>query len=87
MTELFQNGLILDVLLVGMVLEATALFIYHRLTGRGLAGRVVLPYLGSGVAILLAWRVALGGAWWGWVSLCLSMGGLLHLVDLRQRRE
>ncbi len=85
MMELFTRGWILDILIAGMVLEAAGLVAFHRLTGRGLAGRAVLPYLGSGMAMLLAWRVALGGAWWGWISLCLLAGGVLHLVDLRRR--
>ncbi len=85
MTALFADGTILDALLVLIALEAAGLVAYNRVTGRGFAARTVLPYLGSGMAVLLAWRVAQGGAWWGWISLCLALSGLLHLLDLRRR--
>lgn len=87
MTEVFAkwlpqwlgDGTVLDVILVGMVIEAAVLMALR------FAPRAVLPYLGSGVAMLLAWRLAVGGAWWGWISACLGLAGLLHVVDLRAR--
>ena len=44
----------------------------------------VLPNLVSGGFLLLAVRAALGGAWWGWVSLCLLAALIGHLEDLRR---
>jgi hypothetical protein len=34
------------------------------------------------MCLLLAMRVAAGGAWWGWVSLALLGALAFHLVDL-----
>lgn len=79
MTELLATGRVLDAILAGMAIETAVL------AWRGVALRLVLPYLGSGMAMLLAWRLAVGGAWWGWISACLALAGLLHLLDLRRR--
>lgn len=84
-TELFASGRILEFILAGMAIEAAGLVWWHRRTGTGLAPAAVLPYLLSGMAMLLAWRLSIGGAWWGWISACLLTGGLLHLLDLRRR--
>ena len=50
-------------------------------------GRVLDAIL-AGMAIetaVLAGRLAVGGTWWGWISACLALAGLLHLRDLRRR--
>jgi uncharacterized protein YfiM (DUF2279 family) len=44
-----------------------------------------LPSLLAGLGLLLAWRLAQGGAPWTWVALPLSAAGLAHGVDLWQR--
>ena len=83
MAELFASGRVLEFILAGMGLEAIGLvWLQHR---TGLAPSAVLPYLLSGMAMLLAWRLSIGGAWWGWISACLLLGGALHLLDLRRR--
>ncbi len=83
MTELFASGRVLEIILAGMAIECVALVAWGRRAG--LAPGTVLPYLGSGMAMLLAWRLQVGGAWWGWISACLLLGGALHLADLRSR--
>ncbi|GAC1340627.1 MAG: hypothetical protein NVSMB18_11060 [Acetobacteraceae bacterium] len=75
----------IDWILAGMVLEAAALALLYRRTGRGIEPISLLPTLLAGAMLLLAMRLALGGAWWGWVSVCLLAGLAGHLGDLRQR--
>ena len=84
MAELFASGRVVDLIVAGMVLEGVGLVAYHRATGRGIAPGRVLPNLVSGGFLLLAVRAALGGAWWGWVSLCLLAALIGHLEDLRR---
>lgn len=82
MAELFASGRVLDLILGGMVLEAAALLLLFRRTGRGVRAGRLLPNLLSGAGLLLAMRLGLAGAPWGVVSLCL-LGALgFHLLDL-----
>lgn len=73
----------IDWILAGMVLEALGLTLWRRRTGRGPAA--ILANIAAGAMLLLGMRLALAGAWWGWVSLCLLLGLAAHLTDLRQR--
>lgn len=75
----------LDGILAGMAAEAILLTLLYRRTGRGIAPDALLPNLFAGATLLLAMRLALVGAWWGWVSLALLAGLAGHLADLRQR--
>ncbi len=67
------------------MLEGFGLIAYHRATGRGVPGRLLVANLVSGGALLLALRLVLGGAWWGWLGLCLAVAGAAHVFDMRQR--
>lgn len=82
MQEFVASGRVLDLLIAGMVAEGIGLVAYHRLAGRGVAPGRLLPNLFSGACLLLAMRVGLGGAWWGWVSLALLGALAFHVVDL-----
>lgn len=82
MGELFASGRVLDLILLGMALEALGLAVHHRATGRGVRPARLLPNLLSGMCLLLAMRVGAGGAWWGWVSLALLGALAFHLLDL-----
>lgn len=79
------SGRAVELVLGLMVLEALGLFALHRLTGRGLAPVDLLPNLGAGMLLLLAMRLATGGVWWGWVSLCLLGALVAHVGDLSRR--
>jgi hypothetical protein len=85
MSALFASGRIIDLILVMVVLEAAALAVWHRRTGRGVAPGAMAATIGSGAALMLAVRAALVGAWWGWVAMPLLAALLAHLVDLRGR--
>jgi hypothetical protein len=79
------SGRVLDIILIGMGLEAVALVALWRIWHRGIRPRALLPNLCSGMCLLVAMRVGLSGAWWGWISLPL-LGALLgHVADLRLR--
>lgn len=74
-----------DLVLVVLVLEALGLVAFHRRTGRGIAPRDCVGLLGAGLALALALRCAMAGAWIGWVALCLLGALVAHLDDLRRR--
>jgi len=78
------SGRVLDAILVIMVLEGVGLAAYHRATGRGVRPGTLVWTLLAGMALLLAMRLGMAGAWWGWVGLALALAGLLHLADLRR---
>ena len=82
---LFTTGLIADVMLVFMALEAIFLVAYRVKTGRGLAPVAVFWTLLPGTCLVLAMRAALVGASWQWIALAVSVSLVAHLGDLRQR--
>ena len=85
MTELFQSGRVVDLILLLMIGELLALAAW-----RG-SGRVapaladVLPYLLSGAALLLALRLALTDGPWPLMALALLLAFAAHLYDLFRR--
>ena len=84
MAELFSTGLIADIMLAFMALEAIVLVLYRRKTNRGLTPRAVFWMLLPGACLVLAFRAALVGASWQWVALAVSVSLLAHLGYLRQ---
>ncbi len=81
----FASGGATAAILAGMALEAVALTLLFRRTGRGVPPRLLLPNLGAGACLIAASGAALHAAWWGWVSMALLAGLALHLLDLRLR--
>ncbi len=79
------HGRVLDFILAGMLCEGMALVLLFRVRGRGVAPSGLVWNLGSGLCLVLAMRLALGGAWWGFVSGGLLGALVLHLVDLRRQ--
>jgi hypothetical protein len=82
MTALFSSGRIIDWILAGMVLEGCALAALHGRTGRGVPPWALMPNLLSGMCVLLAMRLVLGGAWWGFASAALLAALGFHVADL-----
>jgi hypothetical protein len=80
MTDLFGSGHAIDIAIAVLALEVLLLCGVMR---RGLA---LLPTLLAGLGLLLAWRVAHGGATWFWIALPLMAAGVAHGWDLWQRR-
>jgi len=83
--ELFAGGRIVDLVLALVVLEALALWIHHRRTGRGIAPADFLPNLAAGACLLLALRAALAGSGWIWIAAWLAAALAAHLADLARR--
>jgi hypothetical protein len=79
---LIASGRIADVVLAVLVVEALALIVRHRRTGRGPAPAAVLANAAAGAALVLALKASLAG--WGVpaVALFLALGGLAHGADL-----
>jgi hypothetical protein len=84
-SQLFANGHIVDLILGLMVVEALALIVYQRWTGRGIAPLDLLSNLLAGLCLLLALRAALVGAAWGWIAAWLSVALVAHLIDVQRR--
>ncbi len=85
MEDLITSGRIVDVIIALVLIEAAALFIYHRQTGHGPAPEQITPTLLSGLCLMVALRAALTGASWIWIALGLTISLIAHLIDLRQR--
>ncbi len=85
MAPLFASGRIVDLILAFAVFEVLGLWVYRRLTGHGIAPVDLAINLLSGISLLLAVRMALVGAWWGWVGLFLFLSLLAHVGDLARR--
>jgi hypothetical protein len=65
--------------------EAIALGVHHRLTGKGVAPRDLVGLLLAGAFLLVAVRLALTGAEWFWIGLSLGLALVAHLADLALR--
>jgi hypothetical protein len=85
MTELFESGRIVDLILAFVALEAVALLVYAHGTARGIAPMGVLTNLAAGTCLLLALRCALVASPWGWTAAWLLAALFAHLADLGQR--
>lgn len=85
MAALFESGRIVDLILGMMLLEALALGIWRRRTGRGVPLPGLLTNLAAGACLLLALRAALGGDGWEMVAVWLGAGLATHVADLRGR--
>ena len=85
MSELFETGRIIDLILVFMALEGGILWLYRRATGRGVRAPTLIATLFAGGSLLLALRGALTGSSWEWVAAWLTAGLVAHLNDLRCR--
>jgi hypothetical protein len=85
MAELFASGHLVDLILVLTAIEAAGLVLYWRSRGRGIAPLDLLPNLLAGAFLLLALRLALGGAGWELCCGSLAAAGLAHIVDLGRR--
>lgn len=85
MADLFARGRLVDLILVVVVVEATALLLYWARTRRGVAPLDLLPNLCAGACLLMALRATLAGGGWMIASLCLVAAGLAHLMDVYRR--
>ena len=82
MAELFDNGRIIDLILLLILVECVLLGVWRR---RELLLSELLPNIVSGAALMLAVRLALVDARWEWISLSLLAALCAHLCDLGLR--
>lgn len=83
--EFFSTGAVADLLLAIILIEAAALWLFRRRTGRGPRLAEVAPFLAAGAFLVLALRSALVGAPWWCVAAALAASGLAHAVDVARR--
>jgi hypothetical protein len=79
------SGWLVDLIIGFTVLEIVGLWLFHRLTGRGLDAPRLLPNLMAGLSLMLAVRAAMAQAAWPWIVIPMAASGLFHVADLRQR--
>jgi hypothetical protein len=84
-SELFPTGRVVDLILVLMVVEALALAVYRRRSGRGVPTVDLVVNLLAGGALLLALRAALTAAGWQWIAMWLAVALAAHGADLARR--
>ena len=85
MTQGFTGAWLIDAIIAITLLEAVALTLHHRLTGKGVAPGDFIVNLLSGLCLMLALRGALGDAGSVWVLVPLALAGLTHAFDLSRR--
>jgi len=76
---------LIDAILGLVIVEAVALGLYHRITGRGIAPRHYIANLAAGFALLLATRLAVSGAPVWQLAACLLASLCAHLLDFAGR--
>jgi hypothetical protein len=84
--EFLRQAAAMDLILAAVLLEAAALLVWRRSTGRGLPAASLIANLAAGACLLLALRLALtGGAAAAWIPACLAVALLAHVADLALR--
>jgi len=86
MSTFFSSGMVVDLILLGVFLEAVFIAIHRGKTGRGVRLREVASGILAGVFLLLALRCALVGERWPWIATWLLFALIAHLSDLAGRR-
>ena len=87
MSEFIRGGRAIDWILLLIALEALAVLGYRALTRRGPAPAAFIGNILAGSFLLIASRIALAGASWGWIALSLIGAFAAHLADLAARWE
>jgi hypothetical protein len=82
MSGLLASGQLIDWIILAMVLEGAGLAGLHAWTGRGVAPRDFVANLASGMCLLLAMRLILGDAWWGFAAAALLAALFCHVLEL-----
>ncbi len=81
MQDAFSSGLIIDIILGLMALEAIALFALRGRLGAGPSRLEILASLAAGLFLLLALRVALTGGPWQAIAAALLGSLMAHVTD------
>lgn len=84
MEALFASGRIVDLILALVLVEVAVLLVLLR--RRSSSFRLgLLANVAAGASLLVALRLALAGAWWGWIGASLACALVAHLADLTGR--
>ena len=86
METLITSAIVVDIAIVFTLFELTALWLFYRWTGRGLAPDEYLLNGLSGLCLMLSLRAALASLW-VLMALGLMAAGVVHLIDLYRRTE
>ncbi len=79
---------VIDLILLGVIVEAGVLLALRRRTGRGVPARSLLANLAAGASLMLALRLVLAGdRSSAWVLAWLAVALLAHVADLALRWE
>jgi hypothetical protein len=76
---------LVDLVLWLTLAELLGLWVFHRLTGRGLRPSDYAWNMLSGLCLMLALRSTLHAAPWVWTAISLLAAGLIHALDLWSR--
>jgi hypothetical protein len=87
MMEFFSSGMVVDIILAFVFIEAVFIAVHRGKTGRGVRLREVAAGILSGVFLLLALRCALVDERWPWIAFWLLAALIAHLSDLAGRRS
>lgn len=85
MAQLFDSGLLVDIVLLLVLLEAGVLAAYFCFRKKGIPLADLVPNLLAGAFLLLALRTVLSGGGWMTACACLAAAGLSHVIDLKRR--
>ena len=85
MAEIISSGRIADIIIALMLLEGLALYVFNRMSGRGIPFPEIAGNFMAGICLLLAMRAGLSGAAWWWPALWLGLALAGHLADLWAR--
>jgi hypothetical protein len=76
---------LLDIVLVAVIAEGIVLGLYHRRTGRGMASRELVAFLGAGGSLMVALRVQAGPSLSASFLFALTSALVLHVWFVVQR--
>ncbi len=85
---LLASPRLVDLIIVGVIVEGGALALYRRRTGRGMPVREVIAFLGAGLALLLALRATMdqgGGRNGAGFALAMAVGLAFHVWHVAQQ--
>lgn len=85
MDDLLLSRRLIEFIIAFTLVEAVALVVYHRTTGKGVPPREFAANLASGLCLMFALRGVLVGSGWGWTACWLLGAGLAHGSDLWRR--
>ena len=85
LSGIISSGRIVDIMVLFVVVEVTALIVYWRRTGRGIPTVPLIANVGAGGSLMLALGATLKGFSVSIIALCLVASLVFHVTDLALR--